>query len=78
LTINKRYLNNYEKSMRIYISEEQKAAILERFGTEPEPYGWTEQDIAIQTRNFLECGEFFKKAPGDFEPVNSLSDDVEF
>jgi len=61
MAITKKYLRDWEKSARIYITLEQKALILERFGTEPEPYEWTEQDIAVQINNFLDCGEFVKK-----------------
>jgi len=42
------------------ITDDQRAAILERFGTEPEPYEWSEQDIVTQIENFLGCGEFVK------------------
>jgi len=60
MTIDRRYLANYEKSMRIHISEEQRTAILERFSVEPVPYEWSEQDIAVQMQNYLGCGEFVK------------------
>jgi hypothetical protein len=46
--------------MRWSLTKAQKSAIMKRFGTEPEPYDWTEQDIAIQVRNFVECGVFVK------------------
>jgi hypothetical protein len=38
----------------------QRQTILERFGTEPEPYEWTQQDIYAQIRNYIDCGEFVK------------------
>ena len=60
MTITKKYLRDWEKSAFTTITAEQKQIILERFGTEPEPYVWSDQDIAIQIRNYLECGEFVK------------------
>jgi len=38
----------------------QQQAIIERFGTEPEPYEWNRQDIYAQIRNYIDCGEFVK------------------
>jgi len=52
------------------ITGEQRTAILERFGTEPEPYEWSEQDVVVQIQNFLGCGEFVKT------PINSGSSEV--
>ena len=49
-----------ENNMRTIITPEQKRVILERFGTEPEPYEWSDQDIYIQIRSYLGCGEFVK------------------
>ena len=60
MTLNKQKLRRMEESMWIRFTEEQEWAILERFGTEPELYEWSEQDIAVQIRNFLGCGEFVK------------------
>jgi hypothetical protein len=60
MTIDRRYLRNLEKSAFIFISPEQKRVLLERFGTEPEPHVWSDQDIAIQISNYLYCGEFEK------------------
>jgi len=60
MTITKKYLRDWERSALIRITPEQKRIILERFGTEPEFYEWSEQDIGVQTRNFLSCGEFEK------------------
>jgi hypothetical protein len=47
----------------------QRAAILERFGTEPEPYEWSEQDIITQVRCFLDCGEFVKSIQTNGDPA---------
>lgn len=60
MTINRKYLLDWERNSFAHITAEQKRAILERFGTEPEPYTWSDQDIAVQIRNYLECGEFVK------------------
>ena len=65
MTLTKKALSRSLESMRVFASNEQKASILDRFGTEPFPYEWTEQDIYVQIRNFLACGEFSKPAPGD-------------
>ena len=61
MTITKKYLQDWEKSAFMVINADQKRAILERFGVEPESYEWTDQDIAVQVRSFLECGEFVKQ-----------------
>ena len=60
MTLNKRGLKKLGESMWVCFTEEQKRIILERFGTEPEPYEWSEQDIVVQIQNFLGCGEFVK------------------
>jgi len=77
MTITKKYLRDWEKSARIYILPEQKLLILERFGTEPEPHEWSEQDIGVQIRNFLECGEF-EKTMRDTGERFPLPDSVDF
>ena len=59
--------------MRIYpITNEQRFAILERFSIEPEPYEWSEQDITLQIRNFLGCGEFVKSIKNNSEFAKAL------
>jgi len=62
MTLNQKTLNKWQKSMVTPLSPEQKRIILERFGTEPEPYEWTEQDIWVQIRNYLACGDFVKES----------------
>jgi hypothetical protein len=76
MTINKHELKMIGESMRILFTKKQEHLILERFSTEPEPYVWSEQDIDVQIRNFLECGEFVKsmRCNGSSEV---LSDQVE-
>ena len=72
MTITKRYLRDLEKSARVYFTEEEKRIILERFGTEPLPYEWSEQDIAVQIGNYLYCGHWEKLSirygPGELFP----------
>ena len=66
-------LNQLEESMRLPMTQRQKADILEHFGTEPQPYQWTEEDIVIQIRNFMERGVFSRPAPGDFDYSQSYN-----
>lgn len=62
MTLTKKALSRSLNSMRISATAEQKIAILERFGTEPFPYEWSEQDIFTQIQNFLGGGEFVKSS----------------
>jgi len=77
VTLTKRELKKLGESMWVRITQEQECIILDRFGTEPEPYEWSEQDIAVQIQNFLGCGEFSKlmRDSGERFP---LPDGVEF
>jgi len=77
MTIDRRYLTKYEKSMHIHIPEEQRTAILERFGVEPAPYEWSEQDIAVQIQNYLGCDEFVKMIDSNNEYTRVLRGDRE-
>ena len=77
MTLTMKDLRRREESTFTAISAEQKKAILERFGTEPEPYEWSEQDIAVQVRNFLECGEFVKSTRNS-GGVSTIPPGVEF
>jgi len=77
MTINRRWLKKTSESMRVWITKEQERLILEQFGTEPEPYEWSEQDIVIQIQNFLGCGEFVKAIKDNSGEAQILSD-VEF
>ena len=79
MTLNKRKLRRWKESMFILLTEQQEQCILERFGTEPEPYEWSEQDIAIQIRNFIESGEFVKACTVYAHPSPpAWLDDVDF
>jgi hypothetical protein len=70
MTLTKNDLRDWEKSAFTLLNPEQEQAILERFGTEPDPHVWTEQDIAVQVTNFLRHGEFVKpvKVNGSWKP----------
>lgn len=47
MTVNKRSVRNWEESMLVPLTGEQKAIILDRFGSEPgNGHAWSEQDIA--------------------------------
>ena len=50
MTLSEKSLREYGISMRIDITPEQERIILERFGTEPVGYEWSEQDISEQIR----------------------------
>jgi hypothetical protein len=41
-------LRKWEESTFTPFTPKQRQIILERFGTEPEPYEWSEQDISEQ------------------------------
>lgn len=60
MTLTKKALTRSLNSMRLLATAEQRTAILERFGSEPTPYEWSEQDIFVQLQNFLGCGKFVK------------------
>ena len=77
MTINKRFLCKWSESMRRPISSEQEKTILERFGTEPEPYEWGEQDIHEQILSYLCCGKFTDDI-WDFGPPLVSDDGIEF
>ena len=64
MTLNKQKLNRMTESMRVLLTKEQVQAILNRFGAEPEPYEWSEQDIVVQIGNYLYCGEWEKPLMG--------------
>jgi len=68
MTITKKHLRDWEKSVRIYIPPEQETMILERFGEEPWPYEWSEQDIWVQIRHYLKRGRW-EKSPANCRPA---------
>lgn len=64
MTLSKQELARLEAAMGISFTQSQKAAILQQFGCEPEPYEWSEQDIAVQIHNYLQHGAFVKTTSG--------------
>ena len=60
MTLTKTTLCKLQEFMWLRMTDAQRSAILERFGTEPEPYEWSEQDISEQILNYLYCGTFEK------------------
>jgi hypothetical protein len=60
MTLTRKHLREWEKSGFVRVTEEQRRIFLDRFGTEPWPHEWSEQDIVVQIQNFLFCGEFEK------------------
>jgi len=72
MTLNDKTLNKWVESSFTPINTVQRQAIIERFGTEPEPYVWTEQDIWVQIRNYLVCGEFVKNTPIDTQSSSNI------
>jgi len=76
MTLTKKSLCKWAESVRISITEGQKKIILKRFGTEPEPYEWSEQDIFTQLQNFFSCGEFVKIIKTNREQELILSDEI--
>ena len=74
MTITAKCLREWDKYNPESITAEQKRIILDRFGTEPEPYEWSDQDIEIQIRNFLNCGHWEKPMVSHAEQ-SDLSDE---
>lgn len=71
MTLTERDLRKWEESAFTALTARQRRIILERFGSEPEPYEWSEQDITVQIQNFIGCGEFVKtiRADGNRTPL---------
>jgi len=78
MTLNKRKLRKWVETMFTHISAQQEQNILERFGSEPEPYEWTEHDIAVQIRNYLGCGEFVKSIQDNSNGQSVFESDDDF
>lgn len=55
MTLNKRSLKELSEAMWIVFTKEQERIILECFGTEPEPYEWSPQDIQMQVRKICQA-----------------------
>lgn len=78
MTITQKYLRDWETNMHTLLSKSQKTAILERFGTEPEPYTWSEQDICVQIQTFLDHGCFVKPERNPGTEVSPMPPGVDF
>jgi hypothetical protein len=48
MTLTEKDLRKWEESTFTPFTAKQRQIILDRFGTEPEPYEWSEQDISEQ------------------------------
>ena len=53
MTLTKHSLKKLSESMMIWFTAEQECEILERFGHEPLPYGWSAQDISEQIHHII-------------------------
>jgi len=53
MTLTADSLRQWEESTFTLLTVQQRQIILDRFGTEPEHYEWTEQDIAEQVRKII-------------------------
>lgn len=53
MILTKRSLKKLGEGMLILFTAEQERIILERFGKEPCPYEWSEQDISEQIRQIV-------------------------
>lgn len=53
MILTKNDLTRLQESMHHWFSPLQKQRVLEMFGTEPEDYEWSEQDIAEQIRKII-------------------------
>ena len=67
MTLNKRTLRKWLVDSTP-LTDLQKHAILDRFGSEPDPYEWSEQDIFTQIQNYLYCGHWEKPLESDYIP----------
>jgi DNA-directed RNA polymerase sigma subunit (sigma70/sigma32) len=63
MTLTAKSLWQWEESMFTSLTAQQRQIILSRFGTEPEPYEWTAQDISEQIRKI--CLEHPAPQPDD-------------
>ena len=54
MTLDEQSLQEWEKTAFISFTTEQRSIILKRFGVEPEPNIWSEQDIAEQIRKICQ------------------------
>ena len=53
MILTKKNLDRLQKSMHHWFTSEQRQEILEIFGSEPDEYEWSEQDIAENIRKII-------------------------
>ena len=53
MVVNSTYIQRLRTQGRYHISQELEEILLDRLGTEPEPYEYTEQDLAEQARKII-------------------------
>lgn len=77
MTLTMKDLRKWEESAFTRFTAAQRQIILDRFGTEPLPYEWSEQDIYTQIGNYLHCGHW-EKPSVDCSSSEVFPDGVEF
>ena len=53
MVVDRKYIQELREHAFIEISKETESELLEKFGTEPNPYVWSEQDLWEQVRKWL-------------------------
>lgn len=53
MVIDREYIQELREHAFLEISKETEEELLQRFGTEPQPYVWSEQDLWEQVRKVL-------------------------
>ena len=53
MILTKKDLDRLQESMHHWVTSEQRQEILEAFGSEPDEYEWSEQDIAENIRKII-------------------------
>jgi len=53
MVLTKADLNRLRESMHHWFTPMQESLILEQFGTEPDDFEWSEQDLAEQIRKII-------------------------
>ncbi len=53
MTVTRKMIHNLRADARMHIDQDLEAVILQRFGTEPYPYTYTEQDLYEQIRKLV-------------------------
>lgn len=53
MVVDRKYIKELREHAFLEISKETEEDLLQKFGTEPLPYVWSEQDLWQQVRNVL-------------------------